>query len=127
MDASSRNEPVKLLALGELSHSLAYIFTNSYFWTDGGGIRGLSGLLIVKQLMHKVMVDENAKRKQDGKPPLTCLPKPCDCFDIIAGTSTGGCATWFDPLSLQLIWTLQHSRSNAWASSNGRRYSNKAL
>jgi len=61
---------------------------------DGGGIRGLSELLIIKQLMHKLMVDGNMKRKQDGQPPLTCLPKPCDFFDLIGGTSTGGCAAF---------------------------------
>ena len=57
---------------------------------DGGGIRGLSELLIIKQLMHKLMVDLNMKRKQDGQPPLTSLPRPCDWFDLIGGTSTGG-------------------------------------
>ena len=36
------------------------------------------------------MVAENAKRKSDGHPLLTSLPKPCDYFDLIGGTSTGG-------------------------------------
>jgi len=57
---------------------------------DGGGIRGLSALLIVKELMHKVMLDENKKLKQKGQPLLTRLPKPSDYFDLIGGTSTGG-------------------------------------
>jgi patatin-like phospholipase/acyl hydrolase len=43
---------------------------------DGGGIRGLSSLYILKRLMEAVDRD---------KPP-----KPCDCFDMIGGTSTGG-------------------------------------
>ncbi|KAI0198927.1 acyl transferase/acyl hydrolase/lysophospholipase [Astrocystis sublimbata] len=43
---------------------------------DGGGIRGLSSLLILKELMKRI--NEN--------PP----PKPCDYFDLIGGTSTGG-------------------------------------
>ena len=43
---------------------------------DGGGIRGLSSLQILKQLMD--MVD------------LQSPPKPCDYFDMIGGTSTGG-------------------------------------
>ena len=38
------------------------------------------------------MVEENAKRKKDGHAPLRTLPKPCDSFDLIGGTSTGGCA-----------------------------------
>ena len=43
---------------------------------DGGGIRGLSTLHILKRLMRSV----------DSKSP----PKPCDVFDMIGGTSTGG-------------------------------------
>ncbi|KAF8961360.1 acyl transferase/acyl hydrolase/lysophospholipase [Flammula alnicola] len=40
--------------------------------------------------MHRLMVEENTKRKQDGQAPLNSLPKPCDYFDLIGGTSTGG-------------------------------------
>jgi hypothetical protein len=47
---------------------------------DGGGIRGLSSLQILKQLM------EIIGRKADLESP----PKPCDYFDMIGGTSTGG-------------------------------------
>lgn len=43
---------------------------------DGGGIRGLSSLYILKQLMEKI----------DPEKP----PKPCEYFDMIGGTSTGG-------------------------------------
>ncbi|KAF1971148.1 FabD/lysophospholipase-like protein [Bimuria novae-zelandiae CBS 107.79] len=43
---------------------------------DGGGVRGLSTLQILKQLMDTI----------DPKSP----PKPCDYFDMIGGTSTGG-------------------------------------
>ncbi|KAI9652351.1 MAG: hypothetical protein M1829_001664 [Trizodia sp. TS-e1964] len=49
---------------------------------DGGGVRGLSSLLILKALMAKV----NAERRKDGMPPV----KPCKLFDLIGGTSTGG-------------------------------------
>ena len=38
------------------------------------------------------MIEENTRRKSDGQPSLTKLPKPCDYFDLIGGTSTGGCA-----------------------------------
>jgi len=77
--------------------------------------------------MHKLMFDENTKLKQEGRPLLTRLPKPCDWFDLIGGTSTGGCATFSEPHSPRLIWSLQYSRSNAWASSDGRGHSNKIL
>jgi len=43
---------------------------------DGGGVRGLSSLMILRQLMAAV----------DPASP----PKPCDYFDLIGGTSTGG-------------------------------------
>ncbi|KAJ9634597.1 hypothetical protein H2199_008880 [Coniosporium tulheliwenetii] len=43
---------------------------------DGGGIRGLSSLMILEQLMQTI--DPEA------------LPKPCEYFDMIGGTSTGG-------------------------------------
>lgn len=43
---------------------------------DGGGVRGLSALMILKQLMETVNPDSP--------------PKPCDYLDMIGGTSTGG-------------------------------------
>jgi hypothetical protein len=43
---------------------------------DGGGVRGLSALMILEQLMESI----------NPETP----PKPCDCFDMIGGTSTGG-------------------------------------
>lgn len=43
---------------------------------DGGGVRGLSALMILEQLMETV---------NPGSPP-----KPCEYFDMIGGTSTGG-------------------------------------
>jgi patatin-like phospholipase/acyl hydrolase len=54
---------------------------------DGGGVRGLSSLLIIEKLMREVqriMID-SGKPTPDGKPPL-----PCEIFDLICGTSTGG-------------------------------------
>jgi patatin-like phospholipase/acyl hydrolase len=47
---------------------------------DGGGVRGLSTLYILKGLMDRL----NQDRK--NLPPL----KPCDLFNLIGGTSTGG-------------------------------------
>ena len=38
------------------------------------------------------MVEENEQRNTEGRPLLDSLPKPCDYFDLIGGTSTGGCA-----------------------------------
>ncbi|KAJ7487349.1 FabD lysophospholipase-like protein [Mycena galericulata] len=47
---------------------------------DGGGIRGLSMLIILKDIMWKLKVEES----------LPDVPRPCDYFDLIGGTSTGG-------------------------------------
>ncbi|KAI9841344.1 MAG: hypothetical protein M1837_000777 [Sclerophora amabilis] len=48
---------------------------------DGGGIRGLSSLLVLKEIMYGL--------GGRMKPPQRDL-KPCDYFDLIGGTSTGG-------------------------------------
>jgi len=43
---------------------------------DGGGVRSLSALIILEQLMETVSPD--------------APPNPCDYFDMIGGSSTGG-------------------------------------
>lgn len=47
---------------------------------DGGGVRGLSSLLILREIM-----EELGRRKELQRPPM-----PCEYFDLIGGTSTGG-------------------------------------
>ncbi|KAI0269331.1 acyl transferase/acyl hydrolase/lysophospholipase [Gloeopeniophorella convolvens] len=47
---------------------------------NGGGIRGLSSLLILKELMWRIKSEEN----------LQDVPHPCEYFDLMGGTSTGG-------------------------------------
>ena len=49
---------------------------------DGGGVRGLSSLYILKGLMTRL----NHERRDSGLPAV----KPCAIFDLIGGTSTGG-------------------------------------
>ena len=49
---------------------------------DGGGVRGLSTLYILQGIMHRL----NLMRKEAGLGPR----KPCEMFDLIGGTSTGG-------------------------------------
>ncbi|KAF8599735.1 FabD/lysophospholipase-like protein [Ceratobasidium sp. AG-I] len=49
---------------------------------DGGGIRGLSALVIVKFQMEKLKHELN----------LLNTPRPCDWYDLIAGSGTGGSA-----------------------------------
>ena len=49
---------------------------------DGGGVRGISELVILDRIMQVV-------REKDPGTYLT-VPKPCEFFDMMAGTSTGG-------------------------------------
>lgn len=56
---------------------------------------------MIKGIMHRLMVEENI-RKKDGQAPLSILPKPCDYFDLIGGTSTGGCVAFITALIVML-------------------------
>jgi hypothetical protein len=47
---------------------------------DGGGVRGVSTLLILRDLMRRIEIEIGASRTL----------KPCEYFDLIGGTSTGG-------------------------------------
>ncbi|KAG8527342.1 uncharacterized protein KY384_007494 [Bacidia gigantensis] len=47
---------------------------------DGGGIRGISSILILHEIMQRLQHDQK----------LESLPRPCDYFHLIGGTSTGG-------------------------------------
>lgn len=49
---------------------------------DGGGVRGLSTLLILKSVMDRL----NDERHKSALSPV----KPCKVFDLISGTSKGG-------------------------------------
>ncbi|KAL2758740.1 hypothetical protein ACRALDRAFT_1061859 [Sodiomyces alcalophilus JCM 7366] len=52
---------------------------------DGGGVRGYSMLIIVQEIMHRAYVE------MEGRAPRRHqIPKPCDHFDLIVGTGTGG-------------------------------------
>ncbi|KAF2268539.1 FabD/lysophospholipase-like protein [Lojkania enalia] len=55
---------------------------------DGGGVRGLSSLMVLDDLMENIAIEEKrlGRRPQNDHTPL----KPCDYFDLIGGTSTGG-------------------------------------
>ena len=55
---------------------------------DGGGVRGLSSLMVLDRLMENIAEEEKrlGRRPQNDTTPL----KPCDYFDLIGGTSTGG-------------------------------------
>ncbi|KAI1502598.1 patatin-like phospholipase [Biscogniauxia marginata] len=52
---------------------------------DGGGVRGYSMLIIIQELMHRTYVEIEGKAPRRDQ-----IPKPCDHFDLIVGTGTGG-------------------------------------
>ncbi|KAF2426228.1 FabD/lysophospholipase-like protein [Tothia fuscella] len=54
---------------------------------DGGGVRGYSMLIILQELMHRTFVENEGRAPKRNS---TEIPKPCDHFDLIVGTGTGG-------------------------------------
>ena len=65
---------------------------------DGGGVRGLSSLYILQRLMETINPEHP--------------PKPCDYFDIIGGTSTGGYVQWSSDGNVRNVeLTLQQPNS----------------
>jgi len=94
---------------------------------DGGDVKGLSSLRILKQLMELINPDDH--------------PKPCDYFDMIGGTSTGGlvaimlgrlcmsvdeCITAYERLS-DGIFTKIHHRIKGWHGQVQGRFDHMAL
>ena len=50
---------------------------------DGGGVKGVTSLLALERIFESI-------KNQGGLPQV---PKPCEYFDMIGGTSTGGYVT----------------------------------
>jgi hypothetical protein len=73
----SSNSPLRLLSLGK--EILYHTFITTTDRSDGGGIRGISELIILEEIMHRVARALNVS-----------TPLPADYFDMICGTSTGG-------------------------------------
>ncbi|KAK3954873.1 hypothetical protein QBC32DRAFT_334844 [Pseudoneurospora amorphoporcata] len=61
---------------------LMMMSSTSSRWTDGGGVRALSEVIMLDRIM---------KRIQE-KQGLAEIPKPCDYFHLIGGIGTGGIA-----------------------------------
>ena len=95
---------------------------------DGGGVQGLSTLLILKQLMLAINP--------------TDPPRPCHYFDLIAGTSTGGlialmlgrmqltvdeCITAYEDLSAKVFPKPRHRRFQFFGGNTQGRFDHKAL
>lgn len=100
MDSSSETiRGLNLLSFGQLRSTLRMVLIalNSHDDTqlaDGGGIRGLSSLLILREIMERISIEEQLQR----------APLPSEYFDVIGGTSTGGCviSTFSEALILNI-------------------------
>ncbi|OBT69989.1 hypothetical protein VE03_00561 [Pseudogymnoascus sp. 23342-1-I1] len=82
MDATGSSAPpsaLRLLSLG-MQLSILGMTLLTLYAVDGGGIRGISALVILEEVMHRV-------QRAEG---LSSVPLPADYFDLICGTSTGG-------------------------------------
>lgn len=76
--ASSSQRGLRLLSIGMGLNSKDRCTVSQH--KDGGGIRGLSPLLMLKEVLYRI------KQKEGSKD----LPRPCDVFDLAGGTGTGG-------------------------------------
>jgi hypothetical protein len=118
-----------------ISKSLARL-TKTSLLADGGGVRGLSSLLILQELMRhiNIFVRENCPA---GHRDL----RPHDVFNFVGGTSTGGlialmlgklgmpvedCITQYRDLSAR-IFGKKHIRGRITHGLNPSRYSGKRL
>ena len=79
----------------------------NYFTSDGGGIRGLSSLLILKAVMVEVArLDQEHRFHHDQSAGNEAVALPCHYFDHIVGTSTGG---WVQRV-IYSFWSLRVNR-----------------
>jgi Patatin-like phospholipase len=78
---------------------------------DGGGVRGISSLYILKEIMAQVSRQRAFNRPNEPRSSL----RPCDLFDMICGTSTGGLIALMlgrlEMVHLLLIRSLTRRRS----------------
>ena len=81
------DKPVNLLSLGKsgLFLFLLVVFpeADAVWCLDGGGVRGITELRILQIIMDRL-------KARLGLPHDADDPLPCEYFDLIGGTSTGG-------------------------------------
>lgn len=88
--------PLKILSLGQSSSSQCGLLHVANGSIDGGGIRGISSLMILEKVMEQI--------RQTQK--LDHEIKPNEYFDLIGGTSTGGYVTISIAFRLNMIYFI---------------------
>jgi len=81
---------------------------NESTFKDGGGIRGLSVLLILREALYRM-------QQQQG---LAEIPRPCDVFDLAGGSGTGGYDLGFHIVRNSLFVVYQNYRDYTIPSTN---------
>lgn len=140
-DRSSQPQRLNVLVLGgsrrwpPISKSLARL-TKTSLLADGGGVRGLSSLLILQELMRHINIFV-----RENHPASHRDLRPHDVFNFVGGTSTGGlialmlgklgmpvedCITQYRDLSTR-IFGKKHIRGRITHGLNPSRYSGKRL
>jgi hypothetical protein len=74
---------LRLLSLGENIDSTNVLYLRLMVDTDGGGVRSISQLEIMRNIMQRIQYDT-----YPNDPDKTILP--CEYFDLIGGSDTGG-------------------------------------
>lgn len=95
---TTKGRPLRILSLG-MSRSytsanvplLSHVQADRYC-VDGGGVRGYSMLVLLKDFMHQahMQIHDGSDGEQSAQWGDDPRPKPCDYFDLIGGTGTGG-------------------------------------
>lgn len=103
-----------VLSLGE-SYSIcpeSTVFL--YHHLDGGGVRGLSSLLILKHLFMEVArIDTDERVRHDRSHDGNLIARPCYYLDHMVGSSTGGYALMRTNKLARWLTSLQADRTPA--------------
>jgi patatin-like phospholipase/acyl hydrolase len=80
-----------ILSLGTYNIHIYTLYGHNFnrycFATDGGGPRGTSQLKILLEIIHRMEYE----RERNTDQGLDQIARPCECFDMIGGSGTGGC------------------------------------
>jgi len=83
---TTKGPPLRILSLGKSLVCFPRLSALANIeLADGGGVRGYSMLIILQELMHRTFVEVEGRA-----PKWSEIPKPCQHFDLIVGTGTGG-------------------------------------